>query len=286
MDWTLLYLIYCVMCGRYAVVSKVKTIEKKFGVDVDNVEIKPNTNVSIGELAPVIASDNPGAIQLFQFGFTPSWAQKQSYVINARAEGDYNKDNNTAYSGSKGIISKPMFRKAIRSQRCLVIADCFIEGPTNERLNKPYVIYPINEKGPFAFAGIWDTWVDEVNDQEVKSFAIITAVSNSITQMIKHHRSPVILDESTYEDWVNPDLPLADATSLLKPYPGELLNAYPVSKSIKSPKVNGVELLEPIGERLYPQYKYSIYEELSMHGMGELRARDRKNNEGIQGSLF
>jgi len=40
---------------------------------------------------------------------------------------------------------KPEFRKPIRSQRCLVVARAFIEGLTNEGLNKPYLIYLKND---------------------------------------------------------------------------------------------------------------------------------------------
>ena len=115
------------MCGRYVTVSKLKAIEKRFNARAQQPGLyQPNTNISHGEYAPVVTGENPGEIQFFQFGFTPSWAKKQFYMINARSEGDHNKTDDPAYHGEKGIINKPMFRKAIRSQRCLVIADCFI----------------------------------------------------------------------------------------------------------------------------------------------------------------
>ena len=43
---------------------------------------------------------------MFQFGFTPFWAKKKMYVVNARSEGDYNKENDPLYTGAKGIITK------------------------------------------------------------------------------------------------------------------------------------------------------------------------------------
>ncbi|MBK7965533.1 MAG: hypothetical protein IPK10_09720 [Bacteroidetes bacterium] len=51
------------------------------------------------------------------------------YLINARAEGDHNSDDDPNYRGAKGNHQQTFFRKPIRSQRCLVIADYFIEGP-------------------------------------------------------------------------------------------------------------------------------------------------------------
>ena len=62
------------------------------------------------------------------------------YLFNARAEGDRNNENNEFYSGAKGIITKPSFRKPIRSQRCLVIADAFYEGSKKEKFGKNQIV--------------------------------------------------------------------------------------------------------------------------------------------------
>ncbi|MDA1242840.1 MAG: SOS response-associated peptidase family protein, partial [Bacteroidetes bacterium] len=104
------------MCGRYVTVSSIQAVEQRFNVKA----LTPwasNANVSHGDRAPVVASDKPGEVQLMQFGFTPGWAKKQYYMINARAEGDRNAVNDPSYTGAMGILDKPMFRKAIRSQR-------------------------------------------------------------------------------------------------------------------------------------------------------------------------
>ena len=275
------------MCGRYVTVTKLKAIEKRFNARAKQPELyQPNTNISHGEHAPVVTGERPNEIQFFQFGFTPSWAKKQFYMINARSEGDHNKEDDPKYSGEKGIVKKPMFRKAIRSQRCLVITDCFIEGPKKERLSKPYAVYLKDGQRPFALAGIWDTWIDPATGEIINSFAVITTTANELLQQIGHHRSPVILDPDEESAWIDPSLSLAEATSLLDPYPAKKMNAYPISPAIKNPRANGVDLLEPIGERIYPEYDYEIYSEIKLFGMGESRARERKKNEGEQGELF
>ena len=276
------------MCGRYVMVSKIKEIEKKFNVKLSK-EAKshytPNTNISHGDYAPVVTGDRPRDLQFFQFGFTPEWAQKPMYVINARSEGDYNKEDDPQYHGSMGIIDKPMFRKVIRSQRCLVLADAFIEGPKKERLNKPYVLY-LQQRRPFALAGIWDRWVNTQTGEVLSSFAVITTTANSLLQQIGHHRSPVVLDEGSEQDWLNTEASLSDVTSLLKPYPSEWMNAYPISSKIKSPSTNGLDLIEPIGERLSKEFDYHIYRDLRLEGMGMTTARSRRDQEGLQASLF
>ena len=270
------------MCGRYVTISSVKAIEKRFNVKIENPEkYLPNTNVSLGQQASVIASDHPNKVQFFTFGFTPQWAQKQMYLFNARSEGDHNKDDDPQYVGAMGIINKPSFRKAIRSQRCLVIADAFIEGPKKEKLSKPYVVYMRNPANkPFAFAGIWEDWVNRETGEVVRSFAIITSVTNGLLQKIGHHRSPIILTPEQESQWLNPDLPLADVTAMLKPFDARLMNAYPISPAIKTPGANGKELLQPIGQRIEKEYEYEIFSDLKLEGMGSTSARIRKNKEG------
>mgnify|MGYP000936359571 FL=1 len=101
------------MCGRYVTISKLKAVEKRFNVTTPTPDLfAPNTNVSIGELAPIITNKNPKELSFFKFGFTPVWANKQMYLFNARAEGDHNKENDPRYQGAKGIINKPVFRSS------------------------------------------------------------------------------------------------------------------------------------------------------------------------------
>lgn len=269
------------MCGRYVSVTKIKKIEKRFNVVASQPELyKPSTNISHGDLAPVICDDQPEVLQFFHFGFTPSWAAKPVYMINARAEGDHNKADDRNYQGAMGIVNKPMFRSSIRSRRCLVVADCFIEGPKKEKLSKPHVVYLRDKIRPFCLAGIWDEWVDKATGEVMKSFAVITTVANEVTEAIGHHRSPVIIDPENEQAWLNTGLPLAEVTSLLRPYPAELMNAYPVDVAIKSPSAEGLRLLDPIGERLFAEQEYELSREYKLEGMGSTTARERKNREG------
>jgi putative SOS response-associated peptidase YedK len=268
------------MCGRYVTISKLKAIEKRFNITTPQPELyAENTNVCIGEYAPVITDSNPRELSFYKFGFTPSWANKQMYLFNARAEGDHNPENDPRYHGAKGIISKPVFRKAIRSQRCLVVADAYIEGPEKEKLSKPYVVYKKNGERPFAFAGLWDVWTNKDTGEEVHSFAIITTTSCDVTAKIGHHRSPVILPKEAEAAWLSHDVPLEDITSLLQPSAPHELNAYPISAAIKSPKAKGLDLLKPTGQRVFAEYDYELYQELQLEGMGMTQARKRANEK-------
>lgn len=257
------------MCGRYILIQKVELLEKRFGVSVpDNIHLVPSYNIAPGKYAPVITNENPREIQLYRFGLIPYWATKANLIINARAEGDHNTDNDPNFKGAKGIISKPAFRKPIRTQRCLIPADAFIEGPEKEKLNKPYVVYLLNKVRPFAFAGIWDQWKNPESGEIISSFAIITTVANSLLLKIPHRRSPVILHREDEKKWLSNDLPLAEVTNLLAPYPAELMNAYPIAPTIKNPLADDPGLIHPAGEGLMPQFNVRYSKNVHIEGMG------------------
>ena len=160
----------------------------------------------------------------------------------------------------------------------MVIGDAFIEGPTKEKLNKPYVVYiKTNTSGPLAFAGIWDTWVDNDKGEVLNSYSIITTQTNNLLQKIPHHRSPVIFQNREDEQlWLNTEAPLAEAVNLLRPFPGDKMNAYPISTDIKNSRIKDIGLLKPVGERLVAKHEYKFKKYIELEGMGMTRARKRK----------
>lgn len=256
------------MCGRYVIISTVREIEKKFNAKLE-FNLEPNYNVGVGQKAPIITAKDPHQIVSSHFGFTPSWSDKKTYIINARAEGDHNRENDPKFKGSKGILKKPFFRKAIRSQRCLVLADAFIEGTTKEKLNHPFLVYLRNKERPFAMAGIYDVWEDKSNNENYSSFAIITCQPNALMQKLPHHRMPVILNPEDQFRYLSNSTPLSEATELLKPFESKKMNAYPISSEIKSPKNNNRSLLSPNGNWVKKERELKKTDQLTLFGMGE-----------------
>lgn len=267
------------MCGRYVLAQKIEILEQRFNVKApEGFEYNPNFNISPGQYAPVVASDNPRQLQSMRFGMAPFWAKKDTMLINARSEGDRNAENDPNYHGAKDIITKPSFRKPIRSQRCLVLADAFIEGTAKEKLSKPFLVYLRNQVRPFAFAGIWDEWQNPATGEIIRSFAIVTTVANALLQKIPHHRSPVILSPRFEQRWVDPDTPLTDITALLRPYDANLMNAYPIHPAIKSPVASGKQLIDPIGPPIEKETGGKVTAYLKKTGMGysKLKFKDEE----------
>jgi hypothetical protein len=61
---------------------------------------------------------------------------------------------------------------------------------------------------------------------------------------------------------------LAEVTAMLNPFNAEKMNAYPIGAEIKSVRNKGLSLLEPIGERIFPEIDMNLTQETRLQGMG------------------
>src|ERR1700687_4520409 len=102
------------MCGRYRLSRRKQIVEEYFASVSDEQEWSPRYNIAPTQPVPVIRQ-NPSEpireLSLIRWGLIPSWAKDSSIaaqMINARAE--------TA-------ATKPAFRDALKSRRCLIPAD-------------------------------------------------------------------------------------------------------------------------------------------------------------------
>jgi putative SOS response-associated peptidase YedK len=82
------------------------------------------------------------------------------------------------------------------------------------------------------------------------SCTVITTGPNELMSSI-HDRMPAIMPRSSYEQWLSPnEQDAVEMSALLRPYPAEELEAYPVSKQVNSPRNEGAELIERVAEDL------------------------------------
>ena len=217
------------MCGRYSFAVEDALILERFGLRVRTAIYKARYNCAPTQNLAVIAIEAPDELRFFRWGLIPSWAKEASIgnkLINARAE---------------TLVEKPSFKNAFRNRRCLVPATGFFEWKrTTEKT--PYYIR-LKNGDPFCFAGLWDKWV--TGDGEIiHSFTIITTSPNKLTEEI-HDRMPVILQRDDEQRWIasHPDPSLVE---LLKPYPTEMMEAWPVSKLVNSPKNDLPEISDSV----------------------------------------
>jgi putative SOS response-associated peptidase YedK len=147
-------------------------------------------------------------------------------------------------------LEKPAFKDLVRTRQCLIPADGFYEWRKESKRKVPIWVH-LKTKEPFAFAGLWDVW-RKPDGKRVESFTIITTEPNELIQPI-HNRMPVILLPEDEEQWLDASrTSFAQARSLLKPLPAELMDAHDVSPIVNSAKYDGPECIQPVADHEIP----------------------------------
>lgn len=232
-----------VLSQKYQDVFKRLNITTSYAEQQQVKKMLPNYNIYKGQQAMIVTSQT-NEIRFFKYGLTPFWAKNEFNLTTARTEGMHNMENSPSYKGAKGIIKSPAFRKPIRSQRCLVFANAYIQGLDSiYSQSLPNVVYLKNRK-IFCFAGLWDTWFDQEKKQYIDSFCIVTTVANNLLKNFGSERMPVILSQYNERKWLK-SKSLSEVTALLKPYPSNEISLYPVSKEILKSNKNDRNLLLP-----------------------------------------
>ncbi|MDY0103444.1 MAG: hypothetical protein RBS07_10935 [Lentimicrobium sp.] len=109
------------MPAKYKLASSLKTIEAHFGSNSSKIfEWDPKTIVNPGDESLIITQQNSNELTLSEFEMTPTWAKRPIQLLNDRAEGNKNPNNDPAFKGSKAIFLKPAFQKPLFTQRCII----------------------------------------------------------------------------------------------------------------------------------------------------------------------
>lgn len=220
------------MCGRFTLTTNLGAIAKRFGVSRFLEEVGPRYNIAPTQTVIVVNDDGSRHLTQMQWGLIPSWAKDPAIgnrMINARAE---------------TVATKPAFRVALRKRRSIIPADGFYEWQPVGRRKQPVYI-TLKSREPFSFAGLWETW-SSPEGQEIKSCTIITTEANELLKPI-HDRMPVILTREAEAVWLDPTIQDPERLlSLLKPYPAEEMEVYPVNLRVNDPGNDDPECIEPL----------------------------------------
>lgn len=219
------------MCGRYTLTVDLPELKSAFkGYTLPD---KHAPRYNIAPTQPVLAIPNDGrkTADFFVWGLIPSWAKDPAMgqrLINARGE---------------TLAEKPSFRGGYKYKRCLILADGFYEWKSQPgtKTKIPHFIHLKTGK-PFAFAGLWDEW-HSPDGSSIRSCTIITTLPNKLMATI-HDRMPVILESKDYDDWLDTAPRTADTLAhLIKPFPADQMDAYPVSTLVNMPKNDQANLI-------------------------------------------
>ncbi len=219
------------MCGRFAQFLEQEALSDFFDIGSDQIPaFPPRYNICPTQDIAVIRQQQTRRLVSMRWGFVPHWYKRANggpLLINARAE---------------TIATKPAFRQACRTQRCLIPASGFYEWSGSKETGKqPWYIAP-SGNAPLAFAGIWQDWCDP-DGPAISTCAIVTTQANDALKHI-HHRMPVLIAAPDFDLWLG--VSGVGAAKLMRPAPDNALKCHKVSSEIGSPAAQGAALIAAI----------------------------------------
>ena len=220
------------MCGRFGLSRPERLDLQRLGI-TSLPPLEPRFNIPPGgDILVVRQRKEERVADLLHWGLIPSWAKDASI------------GNRMANARSDTALEKPAFRRAMELRRCLIPADLFYEWQAvpRQRRKQPYAVRMVGDE-PFAFGGLWEYWRPE-GGEGIASCTILTTEPNVLLAPI-HDRMPVIIPPDRYRAWLEPRTPMAAVTDMLKPYPSDQMEAWPVTIRVNDPEADDEKVLEP-----------------------------------------
>ena len=220
------------MCGRF-VSREQAALEREYNVRIRN-PFERVYNAAPSMRLPVIRpGEREGEREALsmRWGLIPGWWSQPTLptaTINARSE---------------EAAGKPMWRGALRHNRCLVPALGWYEWHLALEGKVPYFIHAPGLAG-LCFAGLWSEWKDPAGELQL-SFAILTRAASPVLAAL-HNRMPVVLPPSAWDDWLAP-WPADHAARLAAQVAGAdgEFEYCPVSRYVNAPRNQGEHCIEP-----------------------------------------
>jgi len=238
------------MCFSNSLSKKSQEIENRFSAKFENgVDFKPIYHASgfAFPLWPVITTENPTKIQIYQWGLIPHWIKGLEDALKFRT--------NTLNARTESVFEKPSFKYSIGKKRCLVLSTGFYEWHDSDNKKYPYFI-KLKDDDLFAIAGIFVNWLDKSTGELINSFTILTTSANPLLEKIHNlrKRMPVIVQSNKEKEWLQPNLTDEKIKSFFTPYNEQKMTAHTISKLITSRKFNS-NVPEVQNEYIYPELK-------------------------------
>jgi putative SOS response-associated peptidase YedK len=241
------------MCGRYTsvksddqIAKELKAIDKMEGAPAkQGYNIAPTNTVrivvnrSLRDPAGKKSGDAVRQLRTAKWGLVPSWskdAKGGARMINARSD---------------SVATKPSYRAAYKSRRCLVPADGWYEWKVIDAPGGPVKVphYMTPQDGHLlTFAGLYEFWSDPT-DKDAPTLTTCTIITTDSLGYLAdiHNRQPLLLPNTAWERWLDPTV--ADPSDLLGGWDeaiGEHLELRPVSTQVNKVANDGPDLIAPL----------------------------------------
>jgi putative SOS response-associated peptidase YedK len=226
-----------IMCGRAILVSSVEDIAQVFEITTPvapelagppRFNVAPGQDVLVVRQPPSSSSSPARELARVRWGLVPWWSKDTKIAgrcIQARAE---------------TVARAPAFRDAFKSRRCLVVVDGFYEWRGTGKSRQPHYVH-LADTGPFAIAGVWDSWRSP-EGAHLETCAVVTTASRGPVAAL-HDRMPLVLGPGARDRWLtaSPE----EARALVADAEVDRFLVVPVSTWVNDVKHDDPRCLEP-----------------------------------------
>ena len=216
------------MCGRFTITHPNEALAALFdALPGNDLPVSPNFNICPTNTVGVVTSDGGlRRLRSMRWGFIPGWYKALNdgpLIINARSD---------------TVATKPAFREAIRTRRCIVPASGFFEWNEGENGARLPWYFTRADGQPLALAGLWQRW------QDVDTVAIVSTEAGPGMADI-HHREPVVLECEHWPLWLG-EAGHGAAVLMKASAEGVMGRAFRVGVEVNSNRASGPGLIEPV----------------------------------------
>jgi putative SOS response-associated peptidase YedK len=224
------------MCGRARLptdYSQIK-IQLRLSDSAPAPNLRPSWNIApTDDMLCVVRDEGSGERfpKIMKWGLIPAWSKDGKMKVptfNAKAE---------------TVDQLATFREAWRQgRRCLVVTDGFYEWRRGDK--QPFAIACAKNRLTIM-AGLYETWRSPAGER-IRTCTVITTDANALLAPL-HDRMPVVLEEKDWPAWlgevaVSPD----ELKALLRPFPSEQMELWPVDRRVGSVKNNDAALVKAV----------------------------------------
>ncbi|HUE63663.1 MAG TPA: SOS response-associated peptidase [Rhizomicrobium sp.] len=219
------------MCSRICLSTGLGEISSRFGLAENKARLKPHWNIGPGHLLPVLRPDTLlqwRRLDLMRWGLIPASAASpvivRAYVGVVEINGSLN-----------DAITHP-------GRRCLIPVDNFYEWRLGD--GQPFAV-ALASRQVMTLGGVWDVWTSPLGER-IACFALLTTETNEMMAPLCK-QMPVIIQSDDWNLWLGTEaLQERGLRDLLRPFPGELLTAWPVSRRVRNARNDDPKILDAV----------------------------------------
>ena len=204
------------MCERFALHSDMASVRARFGVRAKvRSEWTPRWNLERGDETPIIRRGENGRREIAVL----KWGLELDHPLLNVSEGSAT--TIAARSLKRGALLKSLFE----SKRCILPLDAFYVTPSFATKARPWA-FALDDAQTMGAAAIW------LSDPKVNGaghFAIISTSPNESIALLNEFM-PAILFPEHEREWLSAKTSSNAAYNLIKPYPADLMRAWPVAR--------------------------------------------------------